>query len=129
MYELHGWFGLAESAEETDLGGLDQAVEELRNRLDSMSISSVTASVDVWNDQYFLVITGNPNRKRGPEIDDLLRFVSRRLPGSYGLLYERDDEMRIPPGPNAFRVTVLARGNISVRLDPFLSPCVPVIED
>ncbi|WP_084506113.1 Imm7 family immunity protein [Amycolatopsis sp. ATCC 39116] len=37
-----------------------------------------------------------------------LRFVSRRLPGSYGLLYERDDEIRIPPGPNAFRVTVLA---------------------
>lgn len=83
MYELHGWFGLAESAEETDLGGL--------------------------------VIQ---NRKRGTEIDDLLRFVSRRPPGSYGLLYERDDEMRIPPGPNAFRVTVLAR-----------ETCVPVIED
>ncbi|WP_372491293.1 Imm7 family immunity protein [Amycolatopsis tucumanensis] len=44
-----------------------------------------------------------------------LRFVSRRLPGSYGLLYERDDEMRIPPGPNAFPVTPLARGNVCSR--------------
>ncbi|HEY4867755.1 MAG TPA: Imm7 family immunity protein, partial [Candidatus Dormibacteraeota bacterium] len=45
------------------------------------------------------------------------------------LLYERDDEMPVPPGPNAFRVRVLARGRIELRLDPFLSPNIPTIED
>ena len=39
------------------------------------------------------------------------------------------NEMPDPPGPNAFRVRVLARGRIVERSDPFLSPCNPVIED
>lgn len=63
------------------------------------------------------------------EMEDTIDFVRTRLPGSWGLLYERDDETTLPPGPNAFRVTVLARGELSVRSDPFLSPCIPVIED
>lgn len=46
-----------------------------------------------------------------------------------GLIYERDDETTEPPGQNAYRVTVVARGRLSVRDDPFLSPNVPVIED
>ena len=55
--------------------------------------------------------------------------ASRKLPGSWGLIYERDDEMLDPPGPNAFRVRVLARGTIVERPDSFLSPCNPIIED
>jgi len=55
--------------------------------------------------------------------------VNAELPASYGLLYERDDEARDWPGPNAFKVTVIARGTAAERFDPFLSPCNPVIED
>ncbi|HXT38297.1 MAG TPA: Imm7 family immunity protein [Chloroflexota bacterium] len=58
-----------------------------------------------------------------------LYFLYERLPGSWGLLYERDDETTAPPGPNAFRVRLLARGQIKEGTDPFLSPCRPTIED
>ncbi|TWP52366.1 hypothetical protein FKR81_11845 [Lentzea tibetensis] len=43
-------------------------------------------------------------------------------------MYERDDELLDPPGGNEFKVTVLARGTLAVKEDPFLSPCNPVIE-
>jgi hypothetical protein len=33
-----------------------------------------------------------------------------------------------PPGPNAFRVRVVARGTVTEQPDPFLSPCIPAIE-
>jgi hypothetical protein len=58
-----------------------------------------------------------------------LALIAEKLPGSYGLLYEQDDEMPVPPGPNAFRGRVLARGRIELRLDPFLSPSIPTTED
>lgn len=33
-----------------------------------------------------------------------------------------------PPGPNAYRVTIMTRGVLQVRDDSFFSPNVPVIE-
>jgi hypothetical protein len=56
--------------------------------------------------------------------------LAERLGGaSWGLLYERSADMEEPPGQGGFRVRVMARGEIQVRLDPFLSPVRPVIED
>ncbi|MGH3852033.1 MAG: Imm7 family immunity protein [Pseudonocardiaceae bacterium] len=55
--------------------------------------------------------------------------LSAQLPGSWGILYERSDDMPNPPDPTEFRVRVLARGQVSERKDPFLSPCRPTIED
>jgi Immunity protein 7 len=46
---------------------------------------------------------------------------------SYGLLYTRDDED--PAHEHTFRVFVLARGTLTERADPFLSPFVPGVED
>ncbi|MFD1151579.1 Imm7 family immunity protein [Saccharothrix hoggarensis] len=128
MHQFHGWFQLAEATEETDLGGLRDAVDRLRARI-ADAPAGVRAAVEFVNVAHFLTLTGNPNRRRDTWVEDTLEFVRTTLPGSWGLLYERDDETTLPPGPNAFRVTVLARGELSVRADPFLSPCVPVIED
>jgi Immunity protein 7 len=71
------------------------------------------------------------NRPRGVDerLAELLQFLAARLPGAYGLLYEHDDERTEPPGPNAFRVRVLARGMVTERADPFLSPLRPVVAD
>jgi hypothetical protein len=131
MYEVHGWFGLAESTEAADVGGLFAGVEDVRHMLEEHTWPTISAAVEVINGQPFLVLTGFANRRREEAtfIDDVVEFVSDRLPGSWGLLYERDDEMPPPPGPNAFRVTALARGRLLKRLDPFLSPCIPTIED
>lgn len=131
MYEVHGWFGLAESTEEADVGGLPTAVERLRQRITNHQQSSLTISLDILNGQPFLAITGNPNRPRETPrfLGDLLELIRRELPGSWGILYERDDESVEWPGSNAFKVTVMARGRLSLRDDPFLSPCNPTIED
>ena len=59
---------------------------------------------------------------------DLFAGVGQDAPGSYGLLYIRDDED--PNGRvNEFQVLVMRRGKVTVHPDAFLSPCIPIIED
>jgi len=132
MYEFHGWFGLSESTEETDVGGFHPALNELKVLLDSFtSPSTVRAALFPLNGEYFLTITAFVNRRRSEaeHIEQILQFVAERLPGSWGLTHERDDEIIDWPGPNAYRVRYLTRGHLEVRGDPFLSPCRPTIED
>jgi hypothetical protein len=80
---------------------------------------------------WFVRADGLVNRRRdeAEELDALVAFIARRFPGAWGLLYERADDLPSPPGPGAFRVRVLARGEVTERLDPFLSPVRPLIED
>jgi hypothetical protein len=131
MHEFHAWIGLSESTEESDLGGLQQAVGELQEVAADSKWHDAIFEVKNLNGQYFLMAAGMVNRCReeGERLDLFLAIVARKLPGSWGLIYERDDEMPDPPGPNAFRVRVMARGKVIEHPDPFLSPCNPVIED
>lgn len=131
MHEFHAWIGLAESAGESDLGGLAEAVGELEELAADSRWHDAVFEVANLNGQYFLRADGMVNRRReeGERLDLFLAVIARRLPGSWGLVYERDDEMPDPPGPNAFRVRVLARGSVAERPDPFLSPVHLVIED
>jgi hypothetical protein len=131
MHEFHAWAGLSESTEEGDIGGLEEAVAELQALVADSDWHDAVFEVRNLNGQYFFRADGMVNRRRaeGERLDLFLETIARRLPGSWGLVYERDDEMPDPPGPNAFRVRVLARGKIAECADPFLSPCNPVIED
>jgi Immunity protein 7 len=131
MHEFHAWVGLSESTEESDLGGLQDIVDELQELVADSDWHDAVFELRNLNGQYFFTASGMVNRRRveGERLEEFLDIITRRLPGSWGLVYERDDEMPDPPGPNAFRVRVLARGKIVERADPFLSPCNPVIED
>jgi hypothetical protein len=131
MHEFHAWIGLSESTEESDLGGLQDAVGELQELAADSKWHDAVFEVRNLNGQFFMTAEGMVNRRReeGERLDLFLAIIARKLPGSWGLIYERDDEMPNPPGPNAFRVRVLARGSVVERTDPFLSPCNPVIED
>jgi hypothetical protein len=128
MYEFHGWFALAESTEESDAGHLDARLDELRGQLAGLGWSTASARLELLNGEPFLALNGLINRMRdeAADVDRLLGWVARTLPGSYGLLYERADEL---PDPGSFRVRVLARGGLVERPDPFLSPTRPTIED
>ena len=128
MYEFHGWFGLSETTEESDAGHLNALVDELRDRLAGLGWSTATARLEWLNGQPFLTLDGLVNRMRDEAVDveRVLAWVAQHLPGSYGLLYERADEL---PDPGSFRVRVLARGGLTERQDPFLSPARPTIED
>jgi hypothetical protein len=131
MYEFHGWFGLAETTSEADAGGLVGALDDLRPLLGWFTPPQSLAEVRALNGQYFLWVNGLLNRPRDEEgaVDDVLSFLAKRLPGSWGLVYDRSDDWSDPPRSNAFRVRVLARGRVTIREDSFLSPWRPTIED
>jgi hypothetical protein len=132
MFEFHGWFMLADNTEDVDRGGVAPAVRALRALLRDLAWSTSAADIYELNGEYCLSLHGLVNRRRQHEvmnIEQIIDFLIERLPGSYGLLYERSDEGPQPPGPGAFRVRVLARATVTDRLDPFLSPTQPLIED
>jgi hypothetical protein len=131
MYEFHGWFGIAESAEESDSGSLSQGISSLRTLISSIQWSTGAAEIKNYNGQYYVVVGGLMNRRRdeADDLDSLIGYIASRFPGAWGILYERSDEFVDPPGAGAFRVRFMARGAVHSRLDPFLSPCRPVIED
>jgi hypothetical protein len=131
MYEAHIWCCLAETPEDVDDGGLEPGVEEVQRRIAVMTWPAVSIDLRRLNGQWVLTAACSTNRRRGEAaaLDDLLVFVAGRLPGTWGLAYDRDDEMPEPYGPNRFRVRVVARGSVTEANDPFLSPARPVIED
>jgi hypothetical protein len=131
MHEFHAWIGLAQSTLEDDEGLLGAAVNEIKDLVSHSVWHDAVFEVRNLNGQYFLTATGLVNRQReeGRRLDELIALVAQRLPGSWGLVYDRDDEMSCPPGPNGFRVRIIARGVVTEKNDQFLSPCNPVIED
>ncbi|MFI1220986.1 MULTISPECIES: Imm7 family immunity protein [unclassified Streptomyces] len=131
MYEFHGWFGISESTEESDTGTLSSGITELQGRIAEIDWSTGALTMNVHNGQFFVTANGLMNRRRDEarELDELMHYIAIRFPGSWGLLYERSEDMETPPGQGGFRVRVMARGGIQTRLDPFLSPVQPVIED
>jgi hypothetical protein len=133
VYAAHGWFVLRQDAYgETDLAAEDANVGRIREQAEALKIGA-GALVDLRrsNGMWLLSLSGYQNRPRGSsrDIEKLLGLVAELLPGSYGILYESDDERVDPPGGNAFRVRVMARGRLTEREDPFLSPLVPTIDD
>lgn len=131
MYEFHGWVGLSESVRHYSDGGLMGAIEEVGPFLGRLQGDSAIAEVRGLNGVFYLVFHGNRNHRDGLDldIDALLNFVAERLPGSWGLVYDRDDQDHDSPFANMFRVKVLARGVVAIREDPFLSPVIPTIKD
>lgn len=132
MYEANGWCGLAETPQDIDAGSLHTGINELRERLRAVAIwKALIIDLRHINGIWFLSMTCFTNRRRGEAdyLDDLFGWVAERFHGSWGLIYDRDDEMPEPYGNNRFRVRVIARGAINQFDDPFLSPVRPVIED
>ncbi len=81
-------------------------------------------------DLHVLSVAGHRNHRCETALD-LFRWLAINGPGSYGLLYVRDDEDFRRGGDfgNEFRVWRLARGVLEEQDDPFLSPPIPTVED
>lgn len=132
MHEFHAWIGLEQSTYESDDRLQALGVARVRDFIaETEDWHNATFRVDALNGSYFLTATGLINRMRGEGqfLDDLLALVVEALPGSYGLVYDRADEMPEPVGNGAFRVRRVARGVITELVDTHLSPYIPVIED
>jgi Immunity protein 7 len=84
-------------------GGSPADVRRIRARRGS-------SNIEVWwpvcNGEHFLTVTGYTNHPGvlGGELHILLQMVGERLPETWGLLYELDDERDVAPGRNACRV-------------------------
>ncbi len=62
------------------------------------------------------------------EVFELLELITRKAPGSYGLLHLKDDED--PEGrDNEFVIYKMHRGKLDSTFDSLLSPCQPTITD
>ena len=136
MYEYHGWITVRTTYENTD--EVDETEERLWENINGIldskikSISWMPGLTDLRyiNGNCYITLAGYTNH-RGPdskEINNLYKFIAEIAPGSYGVLYEQDDE-DIEGFNNKFKVKVLKRGKFINAEDTFLSPCVPEIED
>lgn len=144
MLEIHGWVtaALSPGELEDETTTEQQAIAAIQECINTMSCdmsSNLVADIRQLNGQAQIHLAGFTNH-RSTVVDEALRllaFVGNVAPGSYGLLYVHDDE-DIPgysagndgiDHSNEFIVYVLARGQLTRKRDPFLSPLVPVIED
>lgn len=125
VYTVTGWFELAADDERED-----EAVAGLQDYCRTFEGTNIQIAWPAPNYARFLTIAGNANhlRTHSADVHGLLRLVGERMPGSWGLLYEQDDERTEPPGPDAYRVTRMIRGQLGEQMDPFFSPIVPVVE-
>ena len=131
MYECNGWIKLSESTVEVDEGGMDEKCDKLRVTIKELTWSSGRVELLLLNGEYVLVINLNTNRKRSEvsELDSLLERVMNDFKGAYGVLYELNEQVNLEAGLGVYTVRVIKRGGEDIRLDPFLSPINPVVED
>jgi hypothetical protein len=136
MFEFHGWAVITVDDPDDD----DLAVVEERTNQAEAALRTILATASdnfcVFEIQHtcnalrYLNVHGQRNHRYEPAIT-LFQWIADHLPACYGLLYVRDDEdlKRTRNNyTNCFRVWRLARGHLTEEADPFLSPCVPVIE-
>jgi hypothetical protein len=130
VFEYHGWVAISETPSlDGDDAKLNRAVKRVRRRVDDLGGSPHLLDFRWMNGIPYLHLAGAPNR-RGTweaEIVDLFAQIARLAPGSYGLLYLRDEDD--PFHGNEFRVYRMARGQITEHIDQFLTPVVPTVED
>ncbi|MCX8583315.1 MULTISPECIES: Imm7 family immunity protein [unclassified Gilliamella] len=131
MVEYYGWINLRDSTYESDDKEMNIVLSKLYSYISQYKLNDTSGLVNLHkvNGSYQLLVTGNTNHLSQDIIDifNLYEFIAEIAKGSYGLLYIRNDESE--DAFNEFEVFVLARGKIKKEKDPFLSPCIPVIED
>ena len=132
MYECHFWLLLRESTSDVDGGSLELKLQEIR-RLIADKLPDAIPACPVHELNYEHLLQGSvAHNHRGDTHVRLLAVLSaiaESLPGSYGLVYWHDDEIRDSRSSNRYNVIVVVRGTISDRADPFLSPVSPMLED
>lgn len=130
MVELHGWATIRETTSVDGEENIDIIVQKIKSRIVELNWNSGVLDLKAVNGEYHLCVSCFTNRK-GKDISDVFEFyeyIAKIAPGSYGLIYFRDDE-DINGIDNIFMVYVLARGVIHEKKDVFLSPFTPVVED
>jgi hypothetical protein len=134
MYEYHGWVTIRPTPKHMDDNEEDMLWEFVRKSIEGKikTLNWMTGLMNLqWtNGSCQINVSGLKNRRGedSKEINELYQYIARVAPGSYGLLYEWDDEDQ-EGFENKFKVKVLKRGKIIEVEDKLLSPIIPEIED
>ena len=131
MFEYQGWATILASYYE------DEALEDKFNSISRELISEVNnisrehfeCGIKYFNGllRCWFIGFSNHKPKEWEEILDFYYLLSKKAPGSYGILSYRDDEDEYKN--NEFRVFLLKKGNVIEVDDELLSPCIPEIEE
>ncbi|MET9491317.1 Imm7 family immunity protein [Nocardia sp. NPDC006630] len=130
MFEYHGWVTVQSSAGDENDSESEAALTAAAAVLQGLQSAPGLADIRTVNGVNQIHIAGCSNHKgsQGDQVIEVFAEIGRVAPGSYGILYVRDDEDS-SGRENEFQVTVMRRGAVSSWRDELLSPCIPVIED
>ncbi|QDU45959.1 hypothetical protein Mal52_44560 [Symmachiella dynata] len=128
MFEFHGWARVQYHTHNTDSILQDRCWDNLVEYVET--ITNELVSLNRYNMCDSVFVTGQHNH-RSEYVIELFQWIADNSPGSYGILYIRDDEdsSRLSDFTNCFRVWHLCRGTLHELDDPFLSPAIPTVED
>lgn len=128
MYEYHGWITIRESPScDSEEDGLQNVISTIREYIDLLEWPTGLLDLRSVNGDFHLNISGLDNHKALGKYDpvEIFIYVGRSAPGSYGILYTRDCNN----DSNEFHVHVLKRGELEEKIDHYLSPFIPSVED
>ncbi len=128
MFEYHGWVTIQATASgDDDAALLERLVDRVHRAIrDAAEFDLVDLR---WSAGIPMLHFGGFD-KHGAQADELLTLFTRAgelAPGSYGLLFTWDDQDT--ENDNNFRVYRMARGQVTEREDPHLTPVAPTILD
>lgn len=127
MVEVHGWITLRETYRAVEDENMERVLDMVEREIRRLTRPAIQIKVN--NGAYYIEFSLYTNHLSG-DVTELLAFyenVGRMAQGSYGLLYMHNDE---DDGLcNDFVVRRLARGQVTIFQDKFLSPLIPTVED
>ncbi len=128
MIEINGWISINFSTDgEVELPS--EVILEITQAVDALTDFNQFFKISSLNGLHFLSVGLCHNLDAGYSdlIYKLLTDICKRAPGTYGIVYIRNDED--VHDYNKFKVLKVARGKVSTEEDRLLSPCNPTIED
>jgi hypothetical protein len=129
VYEFHGWVVLRYHSHDSNEKLQNEAFAKFLDYIEVID-SENTTCVKRRNGIDSFLISGVHNHKVSYVLDIFI-WISKHLPGSYGLLYIHDDEDfdREYDNSNKFIVWRLIKGRLLLEEDHYLSPYIPTVED
>lgn len=122
MFEFHGWLTVDGALDAK--GIIDVRLIEL---VASAGVGSGSiCEVRLTSNELLVVQAHGLQNHRNEPLIRVFKEIAETWPESYGLLYVWDQEHK--QLYNEFQVFRFARGSVEEMTDPFLSPCMPVIE-
>jgi len=136
MFMYFGWIQVVQS-EESSQGEFQKQLNSIKDKLSELKelfSEGRLFELKAVNGCYHLAVSGVENRKdiSWDIITEFIEYIAVTVPQSYGLIYTRNTiDWEGNENPNAFTVYTIKTGlmEVSAIQDPYLSPCVPLIEE